>query len=274
MRPNGTFLLPIHDPKSVFTNQTYAFAMHEDWRKVARIQREGPTRIIPPFERWQTHPTLADVQRFFRSMWVADGTAPEGADTGPWSVDFEATLDGQPVCVGFWSCNNPTLRRGLCVPVLRQGGGNYWTSEEWANVNGILRAFFTNPNLGKIGHNLTGYDCGYIDPGSGEKWNARSLIKTAWDIDVLGVVGDTMAAHHTCFPELKTSLAFVASMTTDMNPFKLEVWEDDDEDDTPDKGKPEWVRILERPDEKTREYNLCDNFAQAVSWNVLVEEMA
>lgn len=264
-RPHGTFLLPIHDPKSVFTNQTYAFAMHEDWRKAGRIQREGPTRIPPPVERWQWMPTLSDVRHFFEVMIPTDG---------PWSVDFEATLDGRPVCVGFWQCHMPMSFRGLCVPVLSQGGGNYWSDEEWPIVLGILRDFFTNPNLGKIGHNLTGYDCGYIDPESGEKWNSRSLIKTAWDIDVVGIVGDTMAAHHTCFPELKTSLSFVASMTTDMNPFKLAVWEDDDEDDTPDKGKPEWVRILERPDEKTRIYNLNDNFAQAVSWNVLVEEMA
>ena len=267
-RPLGTYLLPIHDPKSVFTNQTYSFAMHEDWKKAARIQREGPTRIPPPVDRWQWMPTVEDVRGWFSGMY----TSPID-DFGPWSVDFEATLDGRPVCVGFWSCDLPTKRRGLCVPVLCQGGGNYWDAKQWSEVFSILKDFFTDPRRGKIGHNITGYDCGYIDPGSGEKWNARSLIKRAWDIDVVGIVGDTMAAHHTCFPELKTSLAFVASMTTDMNPFKLAVWEDDDEDDTPDKGKPEWVRILERPDEKTRVYNLCDNFAQAVSWNVLVEEM-
>ena len=272
MRPPGTYLLPIHDPKSVFTNQTYAFAMHEDWKKAARIQREGPTRIPPPLERWQWLPTVENVRRYFSAMTL------EGCngfrDPGPWSVDFEATLDGRVVCVAFWSCHNPMQRRGLCVPVLCQGGGNYWTDEEWLEVFVILVRFFTDPRLGKIGHNITGYDCGYIDPGSGEKWNSRSLIKRAWGIDVVGIVGDTMAAHHTCFPELKTSLAFVASMMTDMNPFKLAVWEDDDEDDTPDKGKPEWVRILERPDEKTRVYNLNDNFAQAVSWNELVKEMA
>lgn len=272
MRPKGTFLIPIHDPKSVFTNQTYAFSMREDWRKAARIQREGPTRIPPTVQPWQWRPTVADVETWFRMLeWEQDGTR---MDAGPWSVDFEATLDGRPVCVGFWSCDDPMNKRGICVPVLSQGGENYWTSEEWNVVNGILRDFFTNPNLGKIGHNITGYDCGYIDPQSGEKWNSRSLIKRAWDIDVVGIVGDTMAAHHTCFPELKTSLAFVASMMTDMNPFKLAVWEDDDEDDTPDKGKPEWVRILERPDDKTRPYCLNDNFAQAVSWNELVKEMS
>jgi hypothetical protein len=266
MRPPGTYLLPIHDPKSVFTNQTYAFAMHEDWKKAARIQREGPTRIPPPFEAWQWKPTVDHVRAYLRSNYEND--------PGPWSVDFEATLDGRPVCVGFWSCNHPTKRKGIIVPVLCQGGGNYWSDDEWPIVYDLLYGFFTDPHREKIGHNLAGYDCGYIDPGSGEKWNSRSLIKKAWGIDVVGIIGDTMAAHHTCFPELKTSLAFLASMTTDMNPFKLAVWEDDDEDDTPDKGKPEWVRILERPDEKTRCYCLCDNFAQAVSWNVLVEEMA
>ena len=131
----------------------------------------------------------------------------------------------------------------------------------------LVGDFMRNAHLGKVGHNLAGYDTG-VPP-----FNWRALIKVAWNIDVAGIVGDSMAAHHVTFAELRHSLAFLASMVTDLGPFKLEVWADDDSDEDV-KAKPEWTRILERPDEKTRIYNLRDCFSTAVGWNVLVAEMA
>lgn len=261
-RPSGTILLPVHHPASLFRNQTYSFSMLSDWVKAARVQVEGPTKVPLPFEHWQWNPTVDDVVHYFREL-------PDAVT----SVDFEATLDGRVVCVAFWSCHFPRQHRGLCIPILQQGGGEYWDGEAKAVVMALLRDFFTDPTRGKIGHNLVGYDTGYIDP-DGNKWNARSLIKNAWDIDVVGVVGDTMAAHYTCYSELRQNLAFLASMVTDLGTFKLDVWEDDDADDTPDAGKPDWVRILERPDEKTRKYCATDTYAQAEGWNELEARMA
>lgn len=263
MRPAGTYLLPVHHPVSVFKNQTYAFSMLSDWVKAARVQREGASRIPLPFEHWQWNPNVYNVERYF-------GELPDDET----SVDFEATLDGRVVCVGFWSCHQPTKHKGLCVPELQQGGGRYWSTQDWDRVFRVMADYFTDAKRGKIGHNLAGYDTGYIDP-DGNKWNTRSLIKTAWDLDVVGVVGDTMAAHYTAYSELRQNLAFLASMVTDLGPFKLDVWDDDDDnDDDPHAGKPDWVKILERPDIKTRSYNLFDNFAQAMGWCVLRETMA
>lgn len=262
MRPAGTFIIPMHHPRSLFVNQTYGFAMASDWEKAVRIQREGPTRIGPHFEEWQWRPTLLHVQ-----SWFEQTTRP-GADPGPWSVDFEGTVDGHPVCVAFWSANDPARRRGICVPVLCQGGGDYWTPEEWNVVLAILTDFFTDPRRGKFGHNLVGYDTGF------PPWNARALLKLAWGIDIQGVVVDTMAAHHLCFSELRMNLAFCASLVSDLPPFKLEVWEGGDDADDEAKAKPDWVRILERPDIKTRCYCLSDNLAQAFLYNELVRLMA
>jgi len=270
MRPPGTFIVPTLLPTSLFANQTLAFAVQADWEKAARIQREGPTRVPLPIEEWQWMPALYHVQNYFGSMkgqTFVNHRAHFGVDPGPWATDFEATMTQEPVCLGFWSCHEPMQHRGLCIPFLSQGGGRYWSPSEEAQVMAMVRAFMLSTHLGKVGHNLAGYDTG-VPP-----FNWRALIKVAWNIDVAGIVGDTMAAHHVTFAELRHCLAFLASMVTDLSAFKLDVWEDDDSDEDV-KAKPEWTRIMERPDKKTRVYNLRDCFSTAVGWNVLAAEMA
>lgn len=264
-RPHGTFILPMLHPASFFRNQTLAFTGVEGWRKAVRIQREGPTIVHPPIEEWQWRPTLANVEWYLRGVTRCSGNS-DTEWNGPWSIDFEATVSREVVCLGIWSCHTPLRHRGICIPFLSQGGARYWSPRDEVRVMELVRSFFTDRRIGKIGQNTVGYDTGY------PPFNSRSLIKTAWGIDVQGIVGDTMVAHHTCFSELKHSLAFLASISTDLSPYKEELWdEDQDEDDDDEK---DWTRILERPDERVRKYNLKDAFAQAVVWNALEEEMA
>ena len=244
-----------------------AFAAAADWDKSVRIQREGPTIVHPPIEEWQWRPSRSDVAAYFDNMLPAppelDGFSN---DPGPWSIDFEATIDRRVVCLGIWSCYEPTKHQGICIPFLSQGGANYWSASDEARVFDMVSAFFTDPSRPKIGQNAVGYDTGY------PPFNQRSLIKEAWGINVRGILGDCMVGHHCCFSELKHSLAFQASIATDLPPYKEELWDSDvdEEDDSED----DWTRILDRPDEKVRVYNLRDAFAQAVIWNGLVLEMA
>lgn len=257
-RPPGTFILPIIHPAKFFRNQVNQFTGVLDWERAVRIQKEGPSIVHPPFEDWQWHPTLEVLANYFDSMGTSD-------NLGPWSIDFEATVDRRVVCLGIWSTVQPCTHRGLCIPFLSQGGVPYWTASEELRVRELLRCFFTDPMLGKVGQNTVGYDTGY------PPFHVRSLVYQAWGIVVRGIVGDTMAAHHTCFSELRHSLAFLSSVATDMGPYKEELWdEDQDEDDDSEK---DWTRILERPDERVRKYNLKDAFAQAVVWNGMVLEM-
>lgn len=185
---------------------------------------------------------------------------------GPHSIDFEATLHREVVCLGIWSCHEPTRHRGICIPFLSQGGARYWSPRDESAVLGMVRDFFVDPRRTKIGQNTVGYDTGY------PPFNSRSLIKEAWGVDVAGIVGDCMVAHHVCFSELRHSLAFQASIGTDLSPYKEELW--DDEQDEDDDTEADWTRILDRPDERVRKYNLKDAFAQAVLWNGLVMEMS
>lgn len=256
-RPPGTFILPVIHPASFFRNQTNQFTAVEDWKKAVRIQKEGPSVTHLLFEDWQWRPTLGNVIAYFAGIG--------GADPGPWSIDFEATVAREVVCLGIWSCHEPTKHRGICIPMLSQGGVRYWSPAEESAVMQMVRDFFTDPHIGKIGQNTVGYDTGY------PPFNSRSLIKTAWGIDVAGIVGDTMAAHHTCFSELRHGLSFLSSVSTDLGPYKEELWDEDQDEE--DDGEDDWTRILDRPDEKVRKYNLKDAFSQAVVWNALEYEM-
>lgn len=264
MRPNGTYILPVLHPASYFRNQTMRFTGDVDWEKAVRIQREGPTLVHPPIERWQWEPSLEDVQLYFGCTQLQGGDLG-WADPGPWSIDFEATLNREVVCLGIWSCHEPTRHRGICIPFLSQYGKAYWNPSEEQAVMGMVRDFFMDRARPKIGQNTVGYDTGF------PPFHERSLLFQAWGIWAEGMIGDTMAAHHTCFPELKHNLAFLSSIATDMGPYKDELWED--EEDEEDDDELDWSRILERPDEKVRVYCMKDAFATAMVWNGLSYEM-
>jgi len=264
-RAPGTYILPLLHPASFFRSQTMQFTSLLDWQKAVRIQKEGPSVIHQPIEDWQWRPTLSNLEWYFRGITRHAGCGCGSEWDGPWSIDFEATVAREVVCLGLWSCAQPTLHRGLCIPFLSQGGVRYWTSAEEQAVMQMVCDFFTSERIPKIGQNTVGYDTGY------PPFNSRALIKTAWGIDVRGIIGDTMAAHHTCFSELRHGLSFLSSVATDMGPYKEELWEGQnvEEDDTAD----DWTRILDRPDAKVRKYNLKDAFAQAVVWLGMVQEM-
>ena len=278
-RPPGAFIAPHLHPAALFRNATLTHASIEDWKKSARIQREGRTIVPPPLEPWQWLPKLYHVERYFGEMG--------DSDPGPWANDFEATLDYHPVCNGFWSCHDTLNRRGICIPKLQQGGSEYWTHSEWDVVFRLQREFYENPKLGKVGQNYVGYDCGY------PPFHTQSLIWLAWKIRVVGIVGDTLAAHHVLYAELKHSLSFQASTCTDMSPFKQEVHQayqsdlsaeeleasggrldEEDEDFDEDRGASFYARILDRPDKQTRVYNLDDCFSTAIIWPKLERAMA
>lgn len=254
MRPPGTYVLPGIHPARFFRDATLAFTGVEGWRKAVRIQRGGPTRIPPALEDWQWRPTVANVVDWFAAL------------RGPAVVDFEATVQGQPVCMAAWSCERPTERRGICVPFLSQGGVSYWHSRDESKVMNVVVDFLTDPSRPKGGHNVVGYDLGY------PPWNAQALVKRAWGINAAGVTFDTMAMHHVAFAELRHSLAFCASIATDLGPFKITVHESDATDT--DKSANEWLGILDRDDRVLRWYCLLDAFSTVLVYLGLADELA
>lgn len=257
MRDVGVpLLIPTVHPAAVLRDQTMQFALEEDLKKAVRVQREGATVVPPPIMDWQWKPTRDEVRAWLVSY----------DDGYPISCDFEGTLDGKVVCLGLWPTNLPCEEHGICIPFLRQGGFDYWPIGEHQEVLSLVMSFLTDPARPKVGQNIVGYDFGYYP------WNAQSLAKRAWGIDVRGILGDTMVAHHLCFPELRHGLAFQASISTDLPPYKLLYRENADKEE--EKGAKAYAGILNEPDEKTRTYCLNDAFATAVIWNELERMMA
>ena len=264
MRPSGTLILPMLNPNQFFSSSVLSFTASEDWKKALRIQRGGQLRVPLPMDEWQWRPTVQCVQEYFDAMDCI--RHPLVGDPGPWSIDFEATVKREIVCLGIWSCHEPTKHKGIVIPFLSQGGVPYWSPKDELVVLDLVRAFFTDACRQKIGQNTVGYDTGY------PPFNQRSLIKQAWGIDVAGIIGDTMVAHHTCFSELRHGLAFLSSISTDMGPYKEELW--DAEQGQEDDAEKDWTRILDRSDARVRMYCGKDCYAQAEVWNALTLEMA
>lgn len=257
----GTYQLVVEHPAKFFRNSTMRFAAQEDWKKAARIQREGVTLVPPPIERWQWAPTFEQAVEYLMLMYGI-----EGAPQPVWAIDFEATVDGAPVCMGIWDALAPLTHQGLCVPFLCQGGAQYWTKHEAEEIHRLIVDILTADTLLKTGQNLVGYDTGF------PPLNKRSLVKRAWDVDVAGIEIDTFPLHHICFAEVKHGLDTQASLVTDLSRYKQELHEHDDDEDEDDDDADDWSRVLEKPDEELRTYCLKDTFSQAMARLSLLHE--
>lgn len=245
------WLVPTLHPAGLYRDPTLQFAMHEDLRKAVRVQKEGPTRVPPTIQEWQWMPDLEQVGKWLHMPKLGC----------PISCDFESTLDGRVVCLGLWECVDPTIRKGICIPFLRQGDYAYWKPAEEEQVKRWVWGFLQDPAIKKVGQNIVGFDFGY------PPFNSRSLVKRAWGIDVRGIIGDTYAAHALCYAELPHGLGFQASIGTDLGAFK-------EDPAVGTKKADKWGRILDRDDKDLRVYNLLDAFSTAVIWNDLEKEMA
>lgn len=257
MRLPGPYQLTVEHTSKFFRAATMRFAASEDWKKAARVQRGGCTLVPLPIERWQTYPTIDDVR-----AWLLNFTYP-GSVT---AIDFEATVDGQPVCMGLWDALKPLTTPGICVPYLCQGGAQYWTGDDAKLIRTWTTELLESAEMLKTGQNLVGYDTG-VPP-----WNTRSLVKRAWGIDVAGIEIDTFPLHHICFSELRHSLDFQASIVTDLSRYKQELHEHDADEDEDDDAEMDWSRVLEKPDEELRTYCLKDVFSQSLARLSLIEE--
>jgi hypothetical protein len=257
MRLSGPYQLALDHPVKFIRNSTLKFAAREDWKKAARIQREGCTLVPLPIERWQWEPDVATI-----GEWIATYIWQPGSVT---AIDFEGTVEGQPVCLGLWNAETPLETSGICIPYLCQGGAQYWNARDRRTIDGWVREFLESPRWLKTGQNIVGYDTGEYP------WNTRSLIKRAWGIDVAGLEIDTFPLHHICFSELRHSLDFQASCVTDLSRYKQELHEHDDEEEEDD-AEDDWKRVLEKPDEELRTYCLKDCFSQAMARLSLLAE--
>ena len=124
----------------------------------------------------------------------------------PW-VSYDLESDGlEPLTCNLRDVGLSTATEGMLIPILSNDGITTWyTPWEMEEIKGILRAFFTDPTILKIGWNQ-----GYYD---------RLLIE-AW----LGVtptpITDGLLLHKVVQPELPHRLSFVGSLYTNVDAWK------------------------------------------------------
>ena len=251
-------VVPATHPAALLREQTQQVCLVSDLKKAARIQREGVTRVPPPFEDWQWKPLVYDVLGWLRGTGQLVAERDERNTIDEWSpgvvVDIEATFQDDIVCIGLWPLYR--LEVGICIPFRTQGGGFYWHEPSASEVKVALCNLLSDPRIPKVGQNFVGFDA--------------PLLKRVWGVETRGIIGDTMIAHHLVWPELPHSLAFQSSMVTDMSPYKLEVHQGDDADDR----EKSCARIYDYEDAELRQYCLRDCYATKLAWLELEREMA
>lgn len=246
------WVVPTIHPAALLRDQTMQWAVKHDLAKAVRIHKEGVTRVpkcyraggLGHMPEWSIFPALHDVEKFME-RWRGQLL----------SCDFESTFQGKVMCLGMWPVEEIWEEQGLCVPFAVRGGGPYWNPGEEVAVKQLVFGMLQDETWPKVGQNWVGFD--------------EQLAKSAWGITVRGTIGDCMVAHHLVMPELPHSLAFQSSICTDLGPYKLEVHETEEKDDSN-----KFENITDYDERKLRTYCLEDCIAGGAAWRDLREAMA
>lgn len=186
--PEGAWVVPTFhpSPKNLKGKGSGWALVVNDILKAKRIVAQGGPRL-PAFKRILA-PTLAQVRAYFERR-------------RPLVVDIENTMSGQIVCIGF--CDGQTT---LVLPLLTQGGGDYWGSEyasgDWIAVAEILHDVFAHwPTIFQNGE----HDVPWLEAAGFHVGN--------W-------VFDTLKAHATAYPDQLHSLHHLGSLYREGPPWK------------------------------------------------------
>lgn len=191
-RSRDTWVVPTFNPRDLkkplrmFADEKLerAYFTAGDIRRAVTTFRHGWS--TPP-ERFNVDPTLADVEKF-----VADSIKEDrllGADIEADGLNIEYA---NIVCIGFaWSESD-----AIVIPLLTEGGREYWKPDERRKINRLLRSLFANCRF--VFQNGVGYD-------------VPLLRQRGWDFPLSAFVEDTMIQHHILSPELPHKIGFISS---------------------------------------------------------------
>ena len=188
-----------------------------DLRKVKDISLKGWN---PPVENFNLFPTVKDLEFYIKKVKDSEEIL---------AVDIE-TVHGfdmdycKIVTIGLAN----SVSEGLCVPIMKKGGSQYWSPSDLLKVRVLLEEAFKLP--------LAFQNALYDVP----RLRAYGL-----KIDWKYVLHDTMILHHSISPELPHDLGFIVSIYGQTPNWKENFWND-----------PEM--ILSKDDTRVRTYNLRD----------------
>ena len=179
-------VIPAHPPSTIQRMWDWRAITIRDFARVKDFLA-SPQDYQYPAYLFQIRPTLPGVMQTLQSLLrdCRAGTLVKLA------VDIE-TICRHIACIGIaWNA-----REALCIPLMDQGAGHYWTLDEEIAIGLALRELLTHPNCYVIGQNFN-YDAQHFAKHLGYYPN---------------LCFDTMLAQHTLFPGTQKSLDFLSSM--------------------------------------------------------------
>ena len=222
----GSFIVvPTYTPEFIFRARvakgkevaSFKPVWVSDLKKAKEISLKG---WDPPKENFNLFPTVKDLDKYITKVKETDEIL---------AVDIE-TVHGfnmdtcEIVTIGLAN----SVSEGLCVPILKKGGGQYWSEGDLIKVKKLLNLAFKLP--------LAFQNALYDIP----RLRAFGL-----EINWKYVLHDTMILHHSISPELPHDLGFIVSIYGQTPNWKENFWDD-----------PEM--ILTKDDTRVRTYNLRD----------------
>ena len=201
-------VLPTFHPAYLMRQQQEFVTAAYDWKK---IRKHMESRNFNQFvEHYNLYPSLKDVIEFKLELDKRI-RAKEKIDL---AVDLETPFPGDThektilVC-GFATSENDAI----VIPFLKADGIDYWASKgEELQVLEIVQDIIGNPHITKIIHNAM-FDL---------------TVLMSLGFSPKGPIYDSMIAHWLVFEPSHHSLAYCASIYTDLPPWKVETkWNDD-----------------------------------------------
>ncbi len=201
-RKRDCWVIPMFNPRDLkkpmrmFADEKLdkAYFTMGDIKRAVRTYYEG---WKVPKEKFNLNPTLKNVLDFF------DKCNKEKPLIG---CDLEATglsIEHSKIVVMGFALNE---EEALVLPILAEGGREYWVEKEWRILVPKINHFFRNNKF--IFQNGIGYDVPLL--------RARG-----WDFPLKSLVEDTLVLHHVLAPELPHKIGFISSQYG-----KLPFWKD------------------------------------------------
>lgn len=181
-------IVPSYALSSVSRNYALRSIMYSDFKKAVQ---ESETKDIVNIERelW-IEPSINDLDKFKEDFIKKDNAKQ------PLSFDIE-TAGGRITCIGF----APSPTHAIVVPFTY----GYWKNDDETKAWNWVRDLLEDKQIVKVAQNQS-YDV--------------SWLKYKQNIEVKGVVHDTMHAQHALQPEMEKGLGFLGSIYTNEGAWK------------------------------------------------------
>lgn len=195
-------VIPTYHPAYIMRQQQEYYTAWKDWQKIARHSRGGA--LVSPHEEFNTKPTIEDVEMFalnIKTRASQSNPVKIALDLETYYIEQSALMT--PIkLVGMATSES----NAIVIPFIAQSGTEYWCEEDSIRAIQAIASILENPFVTLLVHNSL-FDI---------------LVLMNHGFTVSCQIYDTMLAHHLVYHPAQHSLAYLVSIYTDYQPWKLE----------------------------------------------------